>query len=67
MIEARRKELLRYLSLLQAVNLGFSGGERAREAYKDMLNEYYMLEGIDKRREEIEANWEILKMSERVR
>ena len=67
MVEARRKELLRYLSLLQAVNLGFSGGERAREAHKDMLNEYYMLEGIDKRREEIEANWEILKMSERVR
>ena len=45
------------------VNLGFSGGERAREVYNDMLNEYYMLEGIDKKREEIEANWEFLKMS----
>jgi len=62
MIEARRKELLRDLSLLQAINLGFSGGERAREAYNDMLNEYYMLEGIDRRREQIEANWETIKM-----
>ena len=62
MMEARRKELLRDLSLLQAVNLGFSGGERAREVYNDMLNEYYMLEGVDRRREEIEANWEAIKM-----
>lgn len=55
--------MLRDLSTLQMVNLGFSGGERTREVYNDMLNEYYMLEGIDRKRAEIEANWEFLKMS----
>ena len=63
MIEARRKQLLRDLSQLQMVNLAFGGGERTREAYNDMLNEYYMLEGIDRKRTEIEDNWAFLKMS----
>jgi len=63
MIEARRKQLLRDLSMLQMVNLGFGGGERAQEVYNDMLNEYYALEGIDRKREQIEANWAFLKMS----
>lgn len=63
MIEARRKQLLRDLATLQMVNLAFSGGERTREVYNDMLNEYYMLEGIDRRQEEIEANWAFLKES----
>lgn len=63
MIEARRKQLLRDLSQLQMVNLAFSGGERTREVYNDMLNEYYMLEGIDRRQEEIEENWAFLKES----
>lgn len=63
MIEARRKQLLRDLSQLQMVNLAFGGGERTREVYNDMLNEYYMLEGIDRRQEEIEENWAFLKES----
>lgn len=62
LIEARRKQLLKDLSMLQMVNLAFGGGERAKETYDAMLNEYYILEGIDRRSGEIEANWETLKM-----
>lgn len=65
MIEARRKQVLRDLSMLQMVNLGFGGGEETKRVYNDMLNEYYALEGMDRRREEIEANWEALKIKKR--
>ncbi len=51
--------------MLQMINLGFGGGEKTREVYDDMLNEYYMLEGIDRKREEIEANWEDMKIRKR--
>ncbi len=62
MIEARRKQLLRDLSMLQMVNLAYGKGENAQQIYNDMLNEYYALEGIDRKREEIEENWEALKI-----
>ena len=65
MIEARRKQILRDLSMFQMVNLGYGGGDKAKRTYDDMLNEYYALEGIDRRREEIEANWEALKIKKR--
>ncbi|GAG68451.1 unnamed protein product [marine sediment metagenome] len=51
--------------MLQMVNLGFGGGEESRRVYNDMLNEYYALEGMDRKREEIEANWEALKIKKR--
>ena len=47
------------------VNLAFSGGENAQKVYNEMLNEYYALEGIDRKSEEIEANWEALKIKRR--
>jgi len=65
MIEARRKQLLRDLSMLQMVNLASSKGDKAQRVYNDMLNEYYALEGIDRKREEIEANWNALKLKKR--
>lgn len=61
-IEAKRKQLLRDMSQLQMVNLAMAGGERAKEMYNNLLNEYSQLEGIDRRREQIEANWMSLKM-----
>ena len=64
-IEARRKQLLRDLSMLEMVTLSYHGGERTQRVYNDMLNEYYALVGIDRKREEIEANWEVLKMKKR--
>ena len=65
MIEARRKQILRDLSMLQMVNLGYGGGDKTQRVYNDMLNEYYALEGMDRRREEIEANWEALRIMKR--
>ncbi len=65
MIEARRKQILRDLSMLEMINLGFGGGEKSQRVYNDMLNEYYALEGIDRKREEIEANWAFLKAKKR--
>lgn len=65
MIEARRKQLLRDLSMLQMVNLGFGGGDNTKRMHDNMLNEYYALEGMDRRREEIEVNWEALKIKKR--
>jgi len=56
---------LRDLSILQMVNIAFSGGEEASQVYNEMLNEYYALEGIDRKSEEIEANWEALKIKRR--
>lgn len=56
---------MRDLSALQTINLGFSGGEKAQREYNDMLNEYYALEGIDRKREEVEASWEALRMKKR--
>ena len=65
MIEARRKQILRDLSMLQMVNLAYGGGEKTQRVYNDMLNEYYALEGQDRRREEIEANWQALRIKKR--
>ena len=53
------------MSQLQMVNLGVHTGEEAKRRYKDLEVEYYALEGIDKRREEWEANWEWLRMKKR--
>ncbi len=65
MIEARRKQLLRDMSQLQMVNLAVAGGEETKRMYSELSNEYYALEGIDKRREEWEASWQWLKMKKR--
>ena len=65
MIEARRKQLLRDLSMLQMNNLAFGKGENAQRTYNDLLNEYFALQGIDRRREEIDTNWEDLKIKKR--
>ena len=65
MIEARRKQILKRLDLLQMTNLAYGGGEKAQREYNDMLNEYYALEGIDRKREEVEASWEALRMKKR--
>jgi len=51
--------------MLEMVNLGFGGGDKTKRVYDNMLNEYYALEGMDRRREEIEANWEALKVKKR--
>lgn len=53
---------MRDLSMLQMVNLAYSGGEKAKEVQNRMLNEYFALEGIDRRQQEIEANWAWLRM-----
>lgn len=65
MIEARRKQLLRDLSMLEMVNLASGRGDKAQQVYNDMLNEYYALQGIDRRSKEIEANWEDLRIVKR--
>ena len=65
MIEARRKQILRNLSTLEMVTLSYQGGQQAQQAYKDLLNEYYLLQGVDRRREEIEDNWGDLKKYKR--
>jgi hypothetical protein len=65
MIEARRKQLLRDLSMLQMVNLAYGRGDKTQRVFNDMFNEYLALEGIDRKREEIEANWEALKLKKR--
>lgn len=65
MIEARRKQLLRDLSMLEMVNLAYGRGDKTQRVYNDMLNEYLALEGIDRKREEIDANWEALKLKKR--
>jgi len=57
--------LLRDLSMLHMVNLAYGKGEATQRVFNDMLNEYYALEGIDRKRGEIEANWEFLKMKKR--
>lgn len=51
--------------MLEMVSLSYRGGDKTQRVYDDMLNEYYALEGMDRRREEIEANWEILKIKKR--
>lgn len=65
MIEARRKQLLRDLSMLEMVALSYRGGDGAQRVFDNMLNEFYALEGIDRRRQEIEANWKAIKMKKR--
>lgn len=65
MIEARRKQLLRDISMLEMNSLSYRGGDKTHRVYNDMLNEYYALIGIDRRREEIEANWEIIRIKKR--
>ncbi len=62
MIEARRKQLLRDLSMLEVVALSYRGGDKTQRVYNDMLNEYYALEGIDRKREEIDANWKAIRL-----
>jgi len=65
MIEARRKQLLRDFSMLEMTTLSYRGGDRTQRIYDNMLNEYYVLEGMDRKREQIEANWETLRTMKR--
>jgi len=65
MIEARRKQLSRDMSQLRMVNLAVHPGEEAKRKLKNLENEYFALEGIDKRREEWEASWQWLKAKKR--
>lgn len=65
MIEARRKQLLRDLSMLEMATLSHRGGTNAQRVYDNMLNEYFALAGIDRKRGEIEAAWEAIKIKKR--
>ena len=56
---------MRDLSMLQMVNLAYGGGEATQRRENDLINEYCALEGIDRKREEIEANWQALKLKGR--
>lgn len=47
------------------VNLAYGRGDNTQRVYNNMLNEYLALEGIDRKREEIDANWEALKLKKR--
>ncbi len=51
--------------MLEMVSLSYRGGDNMQRVHNDMLNEYYQLVGIDRRREEYEANWEMLKIKKR--
>ena len=51
--------------MLEMVALSTRGGDDAQRIHNDMLNEYHALVGIDRRREQIEANWEHLKIQKR--
>lgn len=51
--------------MLEMVNLSYHGGEKTQRIHNDMLNEYYALEGIDRKREEIDAAWQALKIKKR--
>jgi len=46
-------------------SLSTRGGEQTHRVHSDMLNEFYALIGVDRRREEIEANWQSLKFMKR--
>ena len=65
MIEARRKQLLRDISMLEMTSMSYRGGNDTQRIHSDMLNEYYALIGIDRRRGEIEAAWETIKIKGR--
>ena len=56
---------MRNLDMLQMVNLAYGGGEHTQRRENELINEYCALEGIDRRREEIEANWQSLKIKGR--
>lgn len=51
--------------MLEMVSLSYGGGDSAQRIYNKMLNEYYAFEGMDREREQIEANWEALKIKGR--
>lgn len=51
--------------MLEMGSLSYSGGDGAQRLYNKMLNEYYALEGMDRERKQIEANWEALKIKGR--
>jgi len=51
--------------MLEMVTLSYRGGDSTQRVYDNMLNEYYILIGIDRRSEAIEANWEALKIKKR--
>ncbi len=51
--------------MLEMTSLSYRGGQQTQRIHNDMLNEYYALIGIDRKREEIEANWEALKIQKR--
>ena len=51
--------------MLEMASLSYRGGHEAQRVHNNMLNEYYQLIGIDRRGEEIEANWAALKIQKR--
>lgn len=51
--------------MLEMISLSYRGGESTQRVYNKMLNEYCALEGMDREREQIEANWEALKIKGR--
>ena len=51
--------------MLEMVSLSYRGGDATQRVYSKMLNEFYALEGMDREREQIEANWEALKIKGR--
>ena len=51
--------------MLEMASLSYRGGAEAQRIHNDMLNEYYQLIGIDRRGQEIEANWAALKLKKR--
>ena len=51
--------------MLEMVSLSYHGGTERQRRHNDMLNEYYQLVGIDRRREQIDANWEAIKIKKR--
>lgn len=51
--------------MLEMTSMSYRGGDNTHRVHNDMLNEYYALIGIDRRREEIEATWETIRIKGR--
>jgi len=68
-VEAWKSRLLRDISLLQMVNLAVHTGEKARQRLNSMWDEYYLLIGIDckkeRERQEYADSWAWLKAMKR--
>jgi len=63
--EARRKQIVRELGLLQSVHLAAHGGREFAEKQERLLNDLGWLEGKDRQRERWDENWRYLKTKKR--